>query len=318
MSSSDSHLTLPLKSLPTTDGGTKSDQADSPTSRAENTSSPSAEPSALRVENLPTNRLIGLEQAGRGDAEDQNLAQLTLSIKTHGLINPLTVMQTGDEWTVMAGSRRLAAVRQLQWESVPCNIVDDIDMAAGYAITGIENLHRSQLSPLDEAKYCNDAAAVYDNLEEFATSIGRSLSWVKTRLDLLQWPEDCLQALAEGRLSRSAIAPLAAVPDSTNRTFLLAQAVANGATARQTTAWAADILTPPTGTDQSDSSDIHQVPDNTEQQPAPQIPCFVCTTPTDASDLHHISVCSPCLSGLHDIRHNIQNTKPDKPEPESP
>lgn len=318
MSSLDSRDRGQSKSLPTTDGGTKPAHTDHQKSEEENTSSPSADPLALKVENLPTNKLIGRDQAGRGDAEDENLAQLTLSIKMHNLINPLTVMKTGDEWTVMAGSRRLAAVRQLQWESVPCNIVDDIDMAAGYAITGIENLHRAQLSPMEEAIYCNDAAAVYDDLEAFALSIGRSLSWVTTRLDLLTWPDDCKQALAVGRISRSAIAPLASIADDTNRAFYLAQAQSNGATARQTSAWATEALTQSNNTDLPDSLDTQTAPEDTPARKPPQIPCFLCTLPNDAGDLHHLSVCPSCVSGLHEIRHNMLNPKPDQPEPEAP
>ena len=95
----------------------------------------------------------------RPRAEDA-LDALCESIRLVGLINPIRVRQTGDDYEVIAGSHRLQACDLLGWPDIDCIIVQDDDLHAELAMID-ENLCRAELSPSDRAKQTARRKAIY-------------------------------------------------------------------------------------------------------------------------------------------------------------
>src|SRR5205823_1049350 len=118
---------------------------------------------------------------------DEELAELVISIKEVGLLQPVVVRQTEPErYELIMGERRWRACREVGLEKVPA-IVRATEDSKMLLDALLENLHRAQLNPLEEA-------AAYDQLlkdfscthDELADRIGRSRSQVTNTLRLLK------------------------------------------------------------------------------------------------------------------------------------
>jgi len=77
------------------------------------------------------------------------IEELSQSIKTVGLLQPLVVRNRNDSFEIVAGNRRYHACRKLGWRKISCHIVE-LDDKTAYEVSMIENLQRYTLSPLEE------------------------------------------------------------------------------------------------------------------------------------------------------------------------
>jgi ParB/RepB/Spo0J family partition protein len=136
----------------------------------------------------------------RLDDDLDDLADLTASIKEHGVLQPLLVRQTVNGWEVAAGRRRLAAARNAGRETVPCLIKIMTDEEAADAALA-ENLHRRNLSPIEEALAYERFKEQGQNQAAIARRVGRSQSHVSMLLRLLKLPPKVRAAVHEGKLS---------------------------------------------------------------------------------------------------------------------
>ena len=134
---------------------------------------------------------------------DENLAELALSIKEHGVIQPLLVKPaaTAGQFTLIAGERRLRAATKAGLIEVPV-IVMDVNEAQGLQVSLIENLQREDLNPLEEAlgyeRLVNEFSLTH---QEVARFLGKNRATVTNMLRLLKLTQKAQQALAEGELS---------------------------------------------------------------------------------------------------------------------
>jgi len=138
---------------------------------------------------------------------------LAKSIRSEGLINPIIVKGRGPKWQVVAGHRRLRAYKLLGLESIPAiprNDLEEVDVRVARAV---ENLQRSNLSELEEARAF--AAAIDSGLshEALAGRVGVSVSTIRTRLKLLRLPERVASLVGRGWFTQThaldVLAPLA-------------------------------------------------------------------------------------------------------------
>jgi ParB/RepB/Spo0J family partition protein len=123
----------------------------------------------------------------RIDDDLDSLAELAASIAEHGILQPLLVRQTDAGWEVVAGRRRLAAARTAGLTTVPCvlRVLSD-DEAADAALA--ENLHRRDLSAVEEALAYSHLRDRGLNQTQIARRAGRSQSHVSTLLRVLELP----------------------------------------------------------------------------------------------------------------------------------
>ncbi|CAN5470868.1 ParB/RepB/Spo0J family partition protein [soil metagenome] len=155
----------------------------------------------------------------RRDFAPEQLAELEISIRENGLLQPLVVRPAaadapeGAEWELVAGERRWRAVRRLGWTEVPV-VVKQIDDRAMLVLAIVENVQRADLSPLEEA------AGYRRLIEEFgltqrevADVVGRERSTVANVLRLLQLPASVQRLVGEGKLSMGHARALLGVTD---------------------------------------------------------------------------------------------------------
>jgi ParB/RepB/Spo0J family partition protein len=132
-------------------------------------------------------------------------AELLESIRTHGILTPILVRPI-DDWhgsdlyEVVAGHRRLAAAQELGLEAVPVTVRELTDDEAREAAI-IENLHRENLAPLDEAESYQALLAIPGATpSSVAAAVGKSPAYIGRRLKLLGLIADARDALRDGRM----------------------------------------------------------------------------------------------------------------------
>jgi len=137
----------------------------------------------------------------RGTIQDEGISELTENIKTHGLINALLVRPVKKGYEIVAGNRRLKAVKSLKWEKVDCVIMDLTDEEAfEYAV--IENLQREDVHPLDEAK-AFETILKRSSIEDLAARVNKTESYIIRRTKLSDLIEPLKQAYYAGDITLS-------------------------------------------------------------------------------------------------------------------
>lgn len=133
--------------------------------------------------------------------DEESLYELSESIKSYGVLNPLTVRSRSGGYELVAGERRLRAAKLAGLTEVPC-ILLDVDIEDSNLIALIENLQRKDLDFLEEAAGLHQLIRIFGlSQEEAAKRIGKSQSAVANKLRLLKLPEDILEALRENGLT---------------------------------------------------------------------------------------------------------------------
>lgn len=150
---------------------------------------------------LPAEEISPNPVQPRSRFDDQALEELSQSIRSYGILNPLTVRCRGGKYELVAGERRLRAARLAGLTEVPC-ILLDVNMEDASLIALVENLQRRDLDFIEEAVGLNRLIRMFGlSQEEAARRIGKSQSAVANKLRLLKLPRDVLEGLREHGLS---------------------------------------------------------------------------------------------------------------------
>ncbi len=138
----------------------------------------------------------------RQDFDEEELQALSESIAAHGIIQPLTVRETGNGYyQIIAGERRWRAARLANLSEVPAVIMEADDKKV-LELALIENLQRQDLNPVEEAMGYQSLMADHGLTQEVAASrVGKSRSAVANALRLLNLPDSILAKLREGALT---------------------------------------------------------------------------------------------------------------------
>lgn len=179
----------------------------------------------MRMEN--TIQLINVEYVKpnrfqpRSKFDNDGLMELGQSIRIHGMIQPVIVRRVGPQFEIVAGERRFRAAQSIGMKQVPCLIVDiDDNEAAELAI--IENTHRRELTPIEEARsYKQLLDKRYVNQEQLATRLGISLPEFSNTIRLLSLDESVQDALMNNKISEGHARSLLKVTDKMKQVELL-------------------------------------------------------------------------------------------------
>lgn len=151
-----------------------------------------------RVLFLPIDAISPNPDQPRQIFQEGDLESLADSIRSLGLLQPLTVRRSPNGWELVAGERRLRAARLAGLQEVPC-ISLQIDSQHASLLALVENLQRKDLDFWEEALALDKLIATYHlSQEEAARRIGKSQSAVANKLRLLRLPPDVLQLLRDG------------------------------------------------------------------------------------------------------------------------
>lgn len=165
--------------------------------------------------------------------DEETLVSLTDSIRELGVLQPVLVRPAGqDRFELIAGERRWRAAKRAGLQTIPA-IIRHIDDTASLEQAVVENLHRQDLSPLEEA------AAYQQLIEDFELShddvarrVGKSRSAVTNTVRLLQLPANIQRQVADGQLTAGHARALLGTPDRAYQDALARRAVAEKLTVR--------------------------------------------------------------------------------------
>jgi ParB family chromosome partitioning protein len=182
-----------------------------------------------RLEDIPVGSIVPNPNQPRVHFDEESLAELAASIREIGVLQPVLVRATGDQqYELIAGERRWRAARRAGLAVVPA-VVRTTDDVGSVEQALIENLHRQDLTPLEEA-------AAYQQLiedfslthEQVAARVGKSRSAVTNTLRLMSLPAAIQALLADGRLSAGHARAVLGTPDRAFQEQLARRAVAEG------------------------------------------------------------------------------------------
>lgn len=174
-------------------------------------------------------------QQPRSHFDDDALSDLKASILEHGILQPLVVIETGKgKYELIAGERRLRASRALGLEKIPVVVRPHADEQQKLELALIENIQRQDLNPVDEARAYQALMSDFGLLQEdIAGRVGKARSTIANALRLLELEADVLNALVDGRISKSHARTLLAEPVPSRRRELFAQMLTGKMTVRE-------------------------------------------------------------------------------------
>lgn len=162
------------------------------------------------------------------------LNELADSIRENGVLQPLLVRKKGEGYEIIAGERRYQASKIAGLEELPV-IVKEVDDQKMLELALIENLQRSDLNPIEEAKgYRQLIKASGMTQEALSKAVSKSRSSITNSLRLLDLPEPVQQYLFDGRLTAGHARAILAVPYEEQRIKLADKVVAEGLSVRAT------------------------------------------------------------------------------------
>ncbi len=190
----------------------------------------------LKSADVPIEDVVSSSLQPRLEFDADQLAALSESIKTNGIIQPILVRRSPEnkrKWEIVAGERRWRAAQLAQKHTVPI-VIRDLDDSRVLQIALVENLQRSDLNPLEEAAgYQRLIKEYYHSHQGLADIIGKSRSHIANTIRLLNLPEKVLVAIKEGAISAGHGRALLAAK---NPEKLLRQVVSRELNVRQTEA----------------------------------------------------------------------------------
>ncbi len=181
---------------------------------------------------VPLDQVDSNPRQPRAAFDEESLEELAASIKAVGVLQPIVVRPQGGRFQVVMGERRVRAARMVELTTVPA-IIRETDDNHLLRDALLENIHREDLNPLEEA-------AAYEQLlvdfgvthEELADHLGRSRPVITNALRLLRLPPAVQRRIAAGTLSAGHARAVASLPDPERQERLADRVVAEGLTVR--------------------------------------------------------------------------------------
>ena len=173
---------------------------------------------------------------------EPELAELEASIKSSGLLQPITVRKrnTGG-WELVAGERRLRAATRLGWTDIPA-IVREFDDQAMLTLALVENLQRSDLNPLEEAEGYQRLLQEFGlTQQQVAEAVGKDRTTITNMIRVLSLPAPVRALVEQGRITAGHARALLPLKGARQQQDLANEIVARQLSVRQTEARAREL-----------------------------------------------------------------------------
>lgn len=166
--------------------------------------------------------------------DEDKLAELADSIRQNGVLQPILVRRKGQKYEIVAGERRYQASKLAGLKEIPA-VVREIDDDKVFQLALIENLQRSDLSPIEEAKGYKQLLTKRSlTQEELAKILSKSRSAIANTLRLMDLPVEVQHMMEQGLLTAGHARAILAVPSEEGRIKLAKKVVTESLTVRQT------------------------------------------------------------------------------------
>jgi ParB family transcriptional regulator, chromosome partitioning protein len=187
------------------------------------------------VKKIPVSQIIPNRFQPRTVFNDEKIEELSRTIHTHGIIQPIVVRQYDDEqFEIIAGERRYRAVQKLGWDTVPA-IVKNLNDTETASVALIENLQREELSPIEEAIAYGKLLELHDLTQEaLAQRLGKGQSTVANKLRLLKLPEEIQSALLDKLITERHARALIPLKNAEKQIQLLQEIIEKSLNVKQT------------------------------------------------------------------------------------
>ena len=150
---------------------------------------------------VPVEDIIPNRFQPRLSFDDTSLNDLALSIKQHGIIQPLVLRRKNDKYEIIAGERRFKAAKLAGLASVPA-VISNLDDNASAEVAIVENIQRKDLTAIEEAKSFQALLDKgYMTQDELARKMGLSQSAISNKLRLLTLDESVQEAILSEKIS---------------------------------------------------------------------------------------------------------------------
>ncbi len=165
--------------------------------------------------------------------DEKALKELAVSIKEHGVIQPIIVRNIGNKYEIIAGERRYKASAMAGLTTIPA-IIRNLDDKESSKVALLENLQRKNLNPIEEAKtYQKILELDQMTQEELAKTMGKSQSAVANKLRLLSLTDEVQDALLKEQISERHARTLLNAKDADTQKKLLKEVIDNKLTVRE-------------------------------------------------------------------------------------
>lgn len=132
---------------------------------------------------------------------EENLEELTQSIRANGVVQPIVVRQRGNGYEIVAGERRWRASQRAELRRIPA-VVKEVSDDKMLELALVENIQRQELNPIEEAKAYSKLIEQLELTQEVvAERVGKSRTVVTTAIRLLRLPAEVLREIEQGRIS---------------------------------------------------------------------------------------------------------------------
>ena len=251
---------------------------------------------------IALDRIDEPDEAHRLAMDEQALWSLADSIRDQGLLNPIIVRpKDGERFEIVAGHRRYMAHRHLSRTEIEC-IIRDADYVATEDARFAENMHREQLSPMEEAvsiaRYMENSGK---DTKQAARALNKSEWWVNNRLALMAMPDELKELVHAEQLAAGSAIELAKVSDEQHRRYLTEFAIRSGAAVgvirEWVNQWELSKLQNPDA-----AAPLPELPPP-GQEVIIQMPCFLCGTAHEHTKLTIVRVCTPCVKTIAETQH---------------
>lgn len=271
-----------------------------------------AEAPLIEYKVIPLDLVDDPERPMRTDLTPETVADLVMSIKQMGIIEPLIVFPKGDRYEIIAGHRRRYAAELADLAEVPCHVhlvsPEQIEMMKIH-----ENMYRADVRPSDEMmhfKYILTRLKISPT--KLAQLIGKSDGYVSERLAIANYEPELREALDNNKINFSVAKELSKIGDRNKTIEYLRYAIQNGLTQAGAKQWVSDykisLETPKkvavTAYDPTTQTFLQKI----------YYPCIRCNSKHEIQDVVPVYICNPCLA---ETQHE-QNEEAVKKEMQTP
>ncbi|NLU11158.1 MAG: nucleoid occlusion protein [Tepidanaerobacter acetatoxydans] len=191
--------------------------------------------SNLSVVNIPLEEIQPNIYQPRKDFNDESLDELTNSIKSYGVLQPIVVRRNGrGGYEIIAGERRWRACQKAGLKEIPA-IVKDAKDADTAILALMENIQREDLNFLEEAEgYRQLIQECGVTQEQLAMKLGKSQSTIANKMRILKLSPEIINIISQEKLTERHARALLKLPDKELQMQVLNQVVSKGLSVRQT------------------------------------------------------------------------------------
>jgi len=187
----------------------------------------------LLIREIPINEIDPNPFQPREKFADESLEELALSIKTHGVLEPIILRAKGKRYEIIAGERRYKASKLAGLKTIPAIIKNYNDLKT-MEIALVENLQREDLNPLEQAKTFMKLIKEFKlTQEEVARRTGKSRSAITNTIRLLNLPEEIQALILEEKITQGHARALLSLDDKKLQKKIAKKIVEEGLSVRE-------------------------------------------------------------------------------------